>query len=110
MLFNYPQFSILCRFVLSIFIRTRSEKSSAATDSLLVPSTKKGGAESVATEVTSTLTVTAATPVEAPNEIKSDQATKSDFVDIPSQSASESDPSVIIDYVIRKRSRQLGTQ
>lgn len=80
------------------------------TDPLFVPSTKKGGTESVATEATPTLPVTATMPAEVPNEIELDQATTSDFVDIPSQPASESDPSAIIDFVIRKRSRQLDTQ
>ena len=119
------------------------------TDAPPVFSEKKGGTESVATEVTSTLPATTSTPVEAPSEIKLDQAIKSDFVDAPSPSASdidastarvdeqpqglavtplpattlakptagelqfqetESDPSAIIDFVIRKRSQQPGNQ
>ena len=84
--------------------------SNARPLSTRVPSTEKGGTVAVATEVTSTLPATASTPVEGSSEIKSDQATKSAFVDVPSQSASENNPSAIIDFVIRKRSRQLGNQ
>ncbi len=80
------------------------------TDALPVPSAESGGTESVATEVASTPSAPASTPVEVSSEIKSDQATESDVVDVPPQSASESDPSAIINFVIRKRSRQLGNQ
>ena len=83
---------------------------SVETESLPLPFEEKGGTESVAAEVTSTLSATVSTPVEGSSEIKSDQATKSAFVDVPSQSASENNPSAIIDFVIRKRSRQLGNQ
>ena len=79
-------------------------------NSLPVPSAKKGGTETVVTEVASSRPATASTPVDAPGDIESDQAKKTDFGDVPSQSVSESDPSAIIDFVIIKRARQLGDQ
>jgi general secretion pathway protein A len=80
------------------------------TDSLPVPSAKRAGTEPVAAEVASTRSAPASAPADAPSEINSDQATKSDFVDVPSPSPSESDPSAIINFVLKKRSRQLDSQ
>lgn len=62
------------------------------TDAPPVLSEEKGGIELVAAE----LTFTVSTPVEAPGEIKPDQATQSDVVDAPSSSASEIDASTAL--------------